>query len=94
MDSTKTKTPSACSGSPKIDYPCLWLYKVIGSDPDLMREAIASACTPYPVRISPSNSSAKGNYWSVNAEVEVRDEPMRLSIYQSLAGHPAIKLVL
>jgi uncharacterized protein len=94
MDTSEQKRAFPCNRRPEIDYPCLWLYKVIGRDQESIRNAIISACDPFPVRISPSHSSSQGTYWSFNAELEVKDEPMRLAIYQSLTSHPAVKLVL
>jgi uncharacterized protein len=79
---------------PEIVYPCLWHYKVIGKDPELIKAAIRTACAPFPVRISRSRSSSGGTYLSFNAELEVTDEAMRLSIYHLLTTHPAVKLVL
>jgi len=94
MDRSKDNTPAACSKSPAITYPCLWTYTVIGKEADATREAIVASCMPFPVKISPSHSSSKGSYWSLKAEIAVKDEPMRLSLYQSLTSHPAITLVL
>ena len=79
---------------PEIIYPCLWHYKVIGKDPEAIREAIHAACAPFPVQISTSSSSSGGAYMSFNAELEVTDEAMRLSIYHLLTAHSAVKLVL
>jgi uncharacterized protein len=93
-DTSEEKRSSACDRKPEIAYPCLWFYTVIGKDPELIREAIITACTPFPVQISPSRSSSRGAYWSFTAELEVKDEAMRLEIYQSLVSHPAVKLVL
>lgn len=94
MSDPDTQYTFPCNGKPEIEYPCLWLYKVVGKDQESLRDAIIAACTPVPVRISPSRSSSQGTYWSLNAELEVKDEDMRLSIYQSLTSHPAVKLVL
>jgi uncharacterized protein len=84
----------SCGKKPKIEYPCLWLYKVIGKDSESIQKAIMTACIPYPVKITPSHASSQGRYRSFNAELEVKDEQMRLAIYQSLTKNPAIKLVL
>jgi uncharacterized protein len=94
MSILEKRSPFFCNGKPEIEYPCLWLYKVIGKDPKSIRDAIVAACPSIPVRISPSHSSSQGTYLSFNAEIEVKDEPMRLAIYQSLTSHPAIKFVL
>ncbi len=94
MKISKAKDPFSCNRKPEIDYPCQWQYKVIGKDPELIKAAIFSSCAPTPVRISHSHSSSRGSYLSFNAEIIVENEAMRLSIYQSLCNHPAIKLVL
>jgi uncharacterized protein len=79
---------------PEIEYPCKWVYKVIGEDCSLIKEVIISACFPLEVKISYSNSSSKGKYHSLNAEIEVPDEEVRLNIYEILKGSPAIKIIL
>lgn len=94
MKISQAQDPFSFNRKPQIDYPCQWQYKVIGKDPELIKAAILSSCTPIPVRISHSHSSSRGSYLSYNADVRVENEAMRLSIYQSLCSHPAIKLVL
>ena len=82
------------SERPEIEYPCNWVYKVIGEDCSLVKEVIISACAPLEVKISYSHSSSKGKYHSFNAELEVPDEEVRLDIYEILKGSPAIKIIL
>jgi uncharacterized protein len=79
---------------PKIDYPCVWTYKVIGEDHALLKDAIVEACCPHAVIISHSHSSRKGKYHSVNAELVVPDEGARLRIYATLKSNSAVKIVL
>lgn len=79
---------------PKIDYPCLWNYKVIGEDCSLLKDLITSACNPHSVKITHSHSSTKGKYHSLNAELVVPDEKVRLRIYDLLKKDPAVKIVL
>lgn len=79
---------------PEIEYPCNWVYKVIGEDTDVLKEIIMTACAPVEVEISHSHSSSKGKYHSLNASLEVEDEAQRLQIYDLLKKHPAIKVVL
>ena len=93
-DTSEEKISTSCTGKPEIAYPCLWMYTIIGKDPESIRDAIITACSPAPVQISLSHTSSRGKYWSFNAELEVEDESKRLSIFQSLTNHPAIKLVL
>ena len=88
-------TPSATTQErPEIDYPCLWTYKVIGENHALLRDVIVAACSPHAVMISHSHKSSKGKYHSVNAEIVVPDETVRLRIYEILKSHSAVKIVL
>jgi uncharacterized protein len=89
------QTPPAKSPDrPEIEYPCIWTYKVIGTDQDLLKEVIVEACSPHAVLITHSHTSAKGKYHSVNAELVVPDETVRLRIYAVLQSSSAVKLVL
>lgn len=79
---------------PEINYPCQWQYRLIGEDRVAMRQAIttwvpAAACT-----IADANISSSGRYLSLSLEVTVNDDAERLRLYQLLAGHPAIRMVL
>ena len=76
-----------------IDYPCLWLYKVIGSDEAKMRAAIADVITGA-WEITASRSSATGKYVSLNIAVQVEDEQTRIFIYEALRKEPSVKMVL
>jgi len=82
-------TPS----KPAITYPCVWLYKVIGTDADALARAINTVC-PAPTTVTPSKTSSGGKYCSLNVEIEVVDEASRLAIYQNLKNHLAVKAVL
>jgi uncharacterized protein len=83
-----------CPDRPAIDYPCTWVYKVIGEDCSLLKDTIIAACSPLPVKISYSNTSSKGKYHSLNAELEVPTEAVRLRVYETLKSSPAVKIVL
>lgn len=79
---------------PEIDYPCNWVYKVIGENSDILREVIVTACAPAKVEIAHSHSSSGGKYHSFNATLVVENEKMRLDIYDLLKNHPDVKIVL
>jgi putative lipoic acid-binding regulatory protein len=78
----------------KLDYPCSWSYKVIGRDCSLLKEAILRSCAPLQVTISHSQTSSKGKYHSLQAELVVPDEETRLGIYELLKNDPAVTIVL
>ncbi|MFH1079640.1 MAG: DUF493 domain-containing protein [Pseudomonadota bacterium] len=83
------------NGNPKvgIDYPCLWFYKVIGSDEAGMRAAIADV-TAGAGDVTVSNSSATGKYVSLNIAVQVENEQKRIAIYEELRKESSVKMVL
>ncbi|SHO44386.1 HP0495 family protein [Desulfopila aestuarii] len=91
---TEKTTPTPRPEKPEIDYPCNWVYKVIGEDIQILKELIVTACAPANVSITHSNSSSGGKYHSLNAVLLVESEEMRLQIYELLKSHPAVKIVL
>lgn len=82
------------SKKPKIDYPCDWHYKVIGTNADEMIKAIELAVEGLDYKISSSNISSKGNYFSLNLKVFVTSEVLRNIIFAKLKDNEFIKMVL
>ncbi len=76
-----------------IDYPCEWLYKVIGSNKESVHNAVAGIIQNNEYHINDSNTSKTGKYQSFNVTVMVSDEAYRNNIYQALKGHDDIKFV-
>ncbi len=76
-----------------IDYPCEWIYKVIGRDRESVHNAIVSIIQDNEFRINISNTSKTGKYLSFDVTVMVSDEVYRNKIYQALKGHDDIKFV-
>lgn len=79
---------------PILEYPCRWLYKVIGDDQEGLRRAAIEIIGTNPCTISVSSSSRTGQYHCLNIEVEVQNETVRNIIYQAFKSHPQVKLVL
>lgn len=94
MTPEEKEQPPASPRRPEIAYPCTWVYKVIGTDCTLLKDAITTACSPYPVNIGYSHSSSKGKYHSLNAELFVADETVRLKIYEALRNSSVVNIVL
>ena len=78
----------------QIDYPCLWLFKVIGSDPEKLHQALLGVINDRSCNISYSNSSSTGKYHCLNLEITVQNENDRNAIYMILKAHPLVKIVL
>ena len=90
------KIPEQLSGSckPKIDYPCVWQYKVIGMKREAMQIVISEHLGDAPYSLSKSRASSGGKYISMSLEVTVYSDYHRLRTYQVLGDHPDIKVVL
>ncbi|MFT5699671.1 MAG: putative lipoic acid-binding regulatory protein [Desulforhopalus sp.] len=90
----KKKSSEAEVERPEIEYPCTWVYKVIGEDCTLLKDVITTTCAPIDVSITHSHMSSKGKYHSLNAELIVPNEEIRLGIYETLKSALAVKIVL
>lgn len=77
-----------------MEYPCRWIYKIIGSDNRTTRRAVEEIVKGRDYTITPSNISKTGRYHSLNLEMTVDDEEDRTGTYDKLQGHPAVKMVL
>lgn len=88
------KIIDGCQTRPDIDYPCQWLFKVIGSGCLEVETAIKEVVGDAPFKTTPSNASSGGKYCSVNLEMEVTGEEHRLEMYRRLGDCAAIKVVL
>lgn len=77
-----------------LEYPCLWIYKVIGADQDEMKSAVAETIRDRQCKIYPSRQSETAKYISLNVELTVENESHRIALYEALKAHRAIKLVL
>ena len=82
------------SKKPKIEYPCNWDYKVIGRNVDEMIKAIELITEGMDYKVSPSNVSSKGNYFSLNLSVFVPSEVIRYIIFVKLEANEFVKMVL
>jgi len=80
--------------SPEIRYPCRWEYKIIGACPEEVRAAVAEVIGDAQHSLSVSNTSSGGKYVSLRLRVTVRDGEHRRSIYDDLAAHQHVKMVL
>lgn len=78
----------------QLEYPCTWIYKIIGVDQNEMRSAVSEViqdCT-YSITLSRQSESAK--YHCLNVEVTVESESHRKIVYEALKEHRAIKIIL
>ena len=78
----------------RLDYPCSWIYKIIGGNQDEMQSAIDETIRDRPCRVSLSRQSETAKYVCLNVELTVESESHRLDLYEKLKAHPAIKVIL
>ncbi|MDD3618236.1 MAG: DUF493 domain-containing protein [Desulfobulbaceae bacterium] len=86
--------PASGLRKPRIDYPCLWQYRIIGESKVAIRKAVEEYVRLQPFSLTPANVSSGGRYVSMNLELTVHGEEQRLALYRLLAGHPAVRVVL
>lgn len=79
---------------PLIDYPCVWSYKIIGQDEQLLKIAVANSIGDKKHQMSFTNTSTGGKYRTLDLEVTVESEEERLSIFQKLKNDQSVKFVL
>jgi putative lipoic acid-binding regulatory protein len=82
------------SQKPKIEYPCEWGYKVIGTDVNKILAAIKEASMGLTYDVTPSNISKNGKYFSINFSLQVPNEVVRNLIYEKLDKNPEVKMVI
>ncbi len=79
---------------PKIDYPCTWSYKVIGSDRELVTQAALVVLENFDYQFSESNQSRTGKYVSFHISARVKSEEERNELFCMLQAIPTVKMVL
>ena len=78
----------------KLEYPCQWIYKVIGNNYETIQKALAQNIKEKNYKISHSNNSKNGKYCCLNLEIVVKSEKERNSIYRVLDDDQNIVMVL
>ncbi len=92
MKKTMSNAPGV--GKPAIEYPVAWQYKIIGDSREAIAEAVSASVKEIPFLLTVSKTSSGGKYISMNLELVVETEQQRLGLYDQLARHPKIKVVL
>lgn len=78
---------------PEIVYPCVWPYRVIGSDAELIKNRIEKVLAKNSFQLGDGNSSRQGTYSSVHVEVSVAHEAERNEVFQALKAISGVKMV-
>ena len=79
---------------PKIDYPTVWEYKLIGKDVDKLLKAVEEVLPGLEYEVKFSNVSRNEKYYSLNVLVTVTSEALRDIIFQKFSNHIEVKFVI
>ena len=78
----------------QLEYPCPWVYKIIGPDADEMQRAVAEIICDRAYKITHSRDSKTAKYHCLNVELSVESESHRTALYEALKAHRAVKIIL
>lgn len=78
----------------ELDYPCRWIYKIIGEDETALRGAIRETVISGEYEVSLSRRSRNGRYHCLKLELVVYSDQGRVKLFHALRSHPAVKVVL
>ena len=79
---------------PEIHYPTVWAYRLIGEDQEAIRRAVVEVVGELDFELRSGNESAGGRYRSLALELVVLSHEQRRAIFQGLAEHPDIRVVI
>lgn len=78
----------------ELNYPCNWIYKVIGLNEREMKSAVKEVIDRDEYTLKQSKTSKKGKFISFTLEVFVHNEDDRKTLFELLSAHKKIKMVL
>ena len=79
---------------PDIQYPCIWSYKIIGSDRARITDAMPVVLKAFEYQFSGSRQSKTGKFTSFHLSMQVNSEEERNTILNILRDIPSIKFIL
>lgn len=81
-----------------IEFPCAFPIKVMGKDPERMREVLAEVLTRHAQPPDPAEMTAKGSrtgrFTSITVMVQAQNKAQLDSIYQDLTDSAHIMIAL
>jgi len=79
---------------PKIEYPCDWGYKIIGTDKIKLEACIFEVMGEREYKRPKGNVSSKGKFHSLSTACKVESQEDRDSIFKAFQNHDAVKMVI
>ena len=79
---------------PKIEYPCEWEYRIVGTDQEALKKSVCDVVKGREYSLTFSNISRNGKYISLGLTTIVEDEAVRNEIFASLKAQPSVEIVI
>ena len=79
---------------PSIEYPCKWVYKILATNEEDIRQAVIKIMAKKEYHLASSHKSSGGKYVSVHLDTNVCSESERNKIYTSLNNNKAVIRIL
>ncbi|PAF51135.1 hypothetical protein BKH43_02710 [Helicobacter sp. 13S00401-1] len=77
----------------KIEYPCVWEYKIFTSDKDYVLKEIANLSSEIKI-LSSDRQSKNGKYTVIDTSLHVENEEERNSMFTKLRSLKEVHLVI
>ena len=78
----------------ELEFPCRWTYGVVGREEEVLRAAVAEVVGELEHSVRLSRRSSGGKYLSLEVEIVVPSDEVRLDIFRKLHEHEAVVYVL
>lgn len=85
---------SNCKQKLELEYPCPWVYKIIGRKHEELEKAISEVVQARECLVSLSNTSGGGKYHCLDVEIVVLNAEDREAQYLAFKRHPQVVMVL
>ena len=82
------------TNKPKINYPCNWGFKIIGTDKEKLESCIFDIMAHRNYKCREGNISSKGKSISINADCEVSSQEERDELFKAFRDHCDVKMVI
>ena len=79
---------------PKIDYPCEWGYKIIGTNKKDLEAVLFEVMGVRNYKQKGGNSSSKGKFHSLSTSCQVTSQEDRDNIFKAFQEHKDVKMVI
>ncbi|NOZ90800.1 MAG: DUF493 domain-containing protein [Epsilonproteobacteria bacterium] len=79
---------------PKIEYPCDWGFKIIGTDKEKLKACVSDIMAHRDYKCRDGNISKNGKFVTLNANCEVSSQEERDELFKAFQDHNDVKMVI